>query len=90
MFRWLLLFLLLLAVVAGLVIGVLNPQTVELDLLALQLSLPLGALALAALAVGILIGLILAALLFALPARLTRRGTTGTSTDTRLTDQSNA
>lgn len=90
MFRWLLLFFLLAAVVAGLVVGVLNPQTVDLDLVLVQLSLPLGALTLAALALGIMLGLILAAILFALPARLSRRGQPQASTDTRLTDQSNA
>ena len=90
MYRWLLLFLVLAAVVAGLVIGVLNPQTVTLDLLAISLNFPLGALVLAALAVGILLGLILAAVLFVLPSRLARRSQAKPSVESGMTDQSNA
>jgi len=90
MFRWLLLFFFLAAVVAGLVVGVLNPQTVSLDLLAFNLGAPLGALVLAALVAGILLGLVLAAVLFVLPSRLSRRGRTKSSAESGMTDQSNA
>ncbi len=90
MFRWLLLFFFLAAVVAGLVIGVLNPQTVTLDLLVISLNFPLGALVMAALAAGILLGLILAAVLFVLPSRLAHRGRAKASAESGMTDQSNA
>ncbi len=73
MFRWLLILLVLLAAVAGLALGVVNPEPVTLDLIAIQLSLPLGALVLAVLSLGILAGLILTWLLFILPARLRAR-----------------
>ncbi len=90
MFRWLLLFFFLAAVVVGLVIGVLNPQSVSLDLLIASLSFPLGALVLAALAVGILLGLVLAALLFVLPGRVARRSQAKASAESGMTDQPNA
>jgi uncharacterized integral membrane protein len=90
MFRWFLLFFFLAAVIVGLVVGVLNPQTVNLDLLAFNLSFPLGALVLTALVAGILLGLVLAAVLFVLPARLARRGRAKVSAETGMTDQSNA
>lgn len=70
MFRWLLILLVLLAAIIGLVIGALNADIVSLDLLAVELSLPLGALVLLALGVGLLAGLVLAWLLFFLPGRL--------------------
>lgn len=72
MFRWLLILLVLAAAVTGLVVGVLNADAVSLDLLVFQVSLPLGALVLLALAVGLLTGLVLAWLLFYLPGRLQR------------------
>ncbi len=89
MFRWLLLFFFLAAVIVGLVVGVLNPQTVNLDLVAFNLSSPLGALVLAALVAGILLGLLLAAVLFALPSSLVRRGREKVSAESGMTDQSN-
>lgn len=73
MYRWLLILLLLLAAVAGLVVGVLNGNPATLDLLFVELTLPLGGLVLLALAAGVLGGLVLAWLLFFLPARLKRR-----------------
>lgn len=90
MFRWLLILLVLLAAVAGLLIGVLNADAVTLDLLAFQISLPLGALVLLALALGLLVGLVLAWLLFFLPGRL-RRSTRSRSNEkgTDLTDRPN-
>ncbi len=73
MYRWLLILLVLLAAIAGLIIGVLNGSPVTLDLLFVEFSLPLGGLVLLALAAGILGGLVLAWLLFFLPGRLKRR-----------------
>ncbi|MDZ7789509.1 MAG: lipopolysaccharide assembly protein LapA domain-containing protein [Xanthomonadales bacterium] len=72
MFRWLLILFVLAAAVAGLVIGVLNAETVSLELLVIELSLPLGALVLLALALGLVLGLALSWLLFFLPGRLRR------------------
>lgn len=72
MFRWLLILLVLAAAVAGLIVGVLNADIVSLDLLMLEVSLPLGALVLLALALGLVVGLALAWLLFFLPGRLRR------------------
>jgi len=60
MFRWLLLLCVLVAVVLGLLVGVLNPNIVSFDLFFFQYELPLGALMLvcffAGSAVAILIG----------------------------------
>ncbi|RFF26369.1 MULTISPECIES: lipopolysaccharide assembly protein LapA domain-containing protein [unclassified Wenzhouxiangella] len=90
MFRWLLILLVLLAAVAGLLIGVLNADAVTLNLLAFQVSLPLGALVLLALVLGLLVGLVLAWLLFFLPGRL-RRSNRSRSNEkgTDLTDRPN-
>ncbi len=91
MFRWLLLAFFLLAFIAGLVIGVLNPQIVALDLVVFDLVLPLGALVLVAMVSGVVLGLILTYLLFVLPGRLVRRKRAGSSAaGQRLSDQSNA
>jgi lipopolysaccharide assembly protein A len=91
MFRWLLLAFFLVAVVAGLVIGVLNPQAVTLDLALFSLNLPLGALMLSALVLGVLFGLLLTVVLFVLPGRLAGRRRSKTSAaGQQLTDQSNA
>lgn len=72
MYRWLLILLVLLAAIAGLVVGVLNGAPATLDLLVTELTLPLGGLVLLALAVGVLCGLFLSWLLFLLPGRLKR------------------
>ncbi|NBD96395.1 MAG: DUF1049 domain-containing protein [Gammaproteobacteria bacterium] len=74
MFRWFLIVLVLLAAAAGLVVGVLNAEPVSLDLIALEVSLPLGGLVLLALALGVLVGLLMAWLLFFLPGRIRRSG----------------
>lgn len=90
MFRWLLILLVLLAAVAGLVVGVLNADPVSLDLIAIQVSLPLGALVLLALALGLVIGLVLAWLLFILPGRLRRSNRSRSNhKGTDLTDRPN-
>lgn len=79
MYRWLLIVLVLLAAVAGLALGVLNARPVTFDLILTDVSLPLGALVLAALATGVLAGLVLAWLLFIVPSRLGRRARVHTS-----------
>lgn len=73
MFRWLVLVLVLAAVTAGLVVGVLNPDSVTVDLVIAQLSLPLGALMLMAVGAGVLLGLVLAWVMFVIPGRISRR-----------------
>lgn len=72
MYRWFLIVLVLVAAVAGLVIGVLNAEPVSLDLLVADLAMPLGGLVLLAMGLGLLAGLLLAWLLFFLPGRLQR------------------
>jgi len=65
-----------LAVALGLVIGTLNPDPVHLDLLWVQLEWPLGLVLLAAAALGLLSGLVLAWFFSILPlrARLRKAG----------------
>ena len=90
MFRWLLIFLVLIAAVAGLAVGVLNGEPVTLDLAVMDLTLPLGGLVLAALVLGLLAGLALAWILFILPGRLKRARRSGTRTKgTDLADRPN-
>jgi len=71
-FRFILALLAILAALAGLLIGTLNPEYVELDLLFLAPSLPLGLVLLAGFSAGILAGLLLAWLLFGIPRGLRR------------------
>lgn len=73
MFRWLVLVLVLAAVIAGLVVGVLNPDSVTVDLVIARLSFPLGALMLMAVGAGVLLGLVLAWVMFVIPGRISRR-----------------
>jgi uncharacterized integral membrane protein len=61
---------LILAIALGLLIGTLNHEVVVIDLLWIQLHWPLGLLLLAALAVGLLLGLVLAWLFSVLPLRM--------------------
>jgi uncharacterized integral membrane protein len=62
-----------LAVVLGLLVGILNHDVVSVDLLWTQLDWPLGLLLMAALALGVLIGLALAWLFTVLPLRMKLR-----------------
>ena len=62
-----------LAIVLGLLVGILNHDVVPVDLLWVQLNWPLGLLLMAALALGVLIGLSLAWLFTVLPLRLKLR-----------------
>ena len=55
MFRWLLLLVLAVAVGLGFIVGILNPQTVSIDLGILAGSLPLGALMLLCFLSGMLL-----------------------------------
>jgi uncharacterized integral membrane protein len=59
-----------LAIALGLLVGTLNHEVVAIDLLWTQLHWPLGLLLLAALAVGLLVGLMLAWLFSVLPLRM--------------------
>lgn len=90
MFRWTLIIFILLAAVAGLVLGVLNAEPVALDLVFGQFTLPLGGLVLMALAAGILLGLLLAWLLFIVPGRFRRGGNQRKDKGTDLADHRNA
>lgn len=71
-FRWVLGLLLMVAAVLGVAIGLFNPQTVNFDLLVWAWQAPLGAIVVAALVVGVLFGMLLFALGFAVPARWQR------------------
>lgn len=62
-----------LAIAVGLLIGTLNHDVVVIDLLWLQLHWPLGLSLLAALTLGLLIGLLLAWLFTVLPLRMRLR-----------------
>jgi len=62
-----------LAVVLGLLVGIFNHDVVSVDLLWTQLDWPLGLLLMAALALGVLIGLALAWLFTVLPLRMKLR-----------------
>lgn len=72
MFRWLLTLLLIVSASLGVVIGLFNPQTAEFDLVLWSWQAPLGALVLAALVTGVVIGLLVFGLAFAAPARWSR------------------
>lgn len=82
--------LVIMAIVAGLVVGVLNPDPVHLDLLVVQAALPLGALVMVALTIGVLLGLLLALLIYVIPGRFSRHGREKQNKGGHLTDQSNA
>lgn len=90
MYRWLLLIVVLVAMAAGLVVGILNPDTVSIDLLFVQFSLPLGALVLGAMMAGVLLGLLLALIVFVVPGRLRRRRGSEDRGASHLTDAPDA
>lgn len=73
MYRIVILILMVLAIVLGLLVGVLNHEPVVTDLLWVQLQWPLGLVLLAALAAGLLIGLALSWLFSTLPLKLRLR-----------------
>ncbi len=83
MFRWLLLISLALAAMAGLTLGVLNTEAVAVDLLIAEMAVPTGALMLGCFALGVICGLLLYLLLFAMPGRLRRRPAGSGSSDSR-------
>jgi uncharacterized integral membrane protein len=64
-----------LAVALGLLMGTLNHEMTSVDLLWVQLDWPLGLMLLAALTVGLLMGLLLAWLFRILPLRMQLRKT---------------
>lgn len=63
----------ILAMALGLLVGALNPEAVVIDLLWVQLHWPMGLLLLAALAIGLFLGLFLAWLFSVLPLRMQLR-----------------
>lgn len=69
MFRITLIFVIVLGLAAGLLIGTLNSETATLDLLWLQLQWPLGLIVLCAAAAGLLLGLLLLWMFSILPLR---------------------
>ena len=73
MYRIAIIILMVLAIVLGLLVGTLNHEPVVTDLLWVQLEWPLGLVLLAALAVGLLIGLALSWLFAILPLKLRLR-----------------
>jgi len=87
MFRWFLIAVTLAAAIIGLVIGALNPDVVELELLVTSFRLPLGALVIAGLAAGALAGLLLSWLMFILPGRLGASSTKRNNKGKHLADQ---
>lgn len=73
MYRVIALILALVAAVAGLLFGTLNPDPLPLDFLFTTVTVPSGAALLGAFAGGVICGLLIAWLLFWLPARLRRK-----------------
>ncbi len=69
-----------LAIALGLLIGTLNHEVVAVDLLWTQLHWPMGLLLLAALAIGVLFGLLLVWLFSVLPLRMRLRKAQRTQT----------
>jgi len=59
-----------LAIAAGVVAGVLNPQVVSVDLLWVQLSWPLGLTLICVLVLGVLVGLLLISLFIVWPLQM--------------------
>ncbi|MDX1625758.1 MAG: hypothetical protein R3323_04525 [Wenzhouxiangellaceae bacterium] len=76
MLRWLIGVLFLLALAAGVLLGVLNPEPVVLDLAVLQWTTALGSIVTVALAVGLAAGLLLGLLLAGSGRRRRSRETT--------------
>jgi putative membrane protein len=74
-----------LAVIIGLLLGALNPMPVTLDLLWLQLELPLGQAVLAGFSIGLIAGILFMYLFYLVPARHRLRKTT--SRLTRISTQ---
>ena len=86
MFRWIVLLGCLLGVAIGLIVGVMNPQPVDVFLPGLEFTLGLGAVIILAFAVGVTVGMLLFVLLFYLPGRFRRRGKAMASKGTELSD----
>lgn len=76
MWRWVLILVVLLGLVAGLAAGILNPQPLTLDLFFVRVGAPFGVLIIAAFAVGALVGAIFA-VIFGI-ARRSRSAATAT------------
>ncbi|MBT8060254.1 MAG: DUF1049 domain-containing protein [Xanthomonadales bacterium] len=80
MYRILFIIVMVLAVALGLLIGTLNSENASVDLLWVQLEWPLGLLLLAALSIGLVIGLLLTWLFSVLPMRSRLRKAQSAST----------
>ncbi|HLF30068.1 MAG TPA: lipopolysaccharide assembly protein LapA domain-containing protein [Xanthomonadales bacterium] len=80
MYRIGLIFVTVLAIVLGLLIGILNHDLVKVDLLWFQLDWPLGLLLLFALTIGLLVGVSLMWLFTVIPLRLQLRKARRTAT----------
>ncbi len=70
MFRWLVLLGCLFGIIIGLVIGVMNPQSVNVYLPGLEFSLSLGGLLMLVFAIGVIAGLLIYLVIFHLPWRV--------------------
>jgi uncharacterized membrane protein YciS (DUF1049 family) len=87
MFRWIVLVGCLMGVIVGLIIGVMNPQPVDVFLPGVQFTLGLGGVMTLVFAAGVTVGLLLFLLLFHLPWRVNRRGKAMASKGTGLSDR---
>jgi uncharacterized membrane protein YciS (DUF1049 family) len=76
MFRWIVLVACVFAALLGLAVGVMNPDAVSTRLPGLELDIALGSLLVIVFSAGVIAGFLLFAILFHLPARLTRKGDT--------------
>jgi putative membrane protein len=70
MYRLIFIIIAVLAVFGGLVVGTLNADPVNLDLLWVQINWPLGLVLVAALVIGVLLGITLTWIFQVWPARL--------------------
>lgn len=86
MFRWIVLLGCLLGVTIGLIVGVMNPQSVEVFLPGLEFSLGLGGLMMLVFVIGVMVGLVLFILLFWLPRRIRPGGKVKAPKSSELSD----
>lgn len=87
MFRWIILIACLLAAAAGLAVGVMNPEPVDISLPGIDLKLALGSLIVVVFVAGLLTGLLLFLVLFHLPSRFARKSARSTAANSRLSDR---
>jgi len=87
MFRWIVLIACVLAAVAGLAVGVMNPDPVRAVLPGVEIELALGSLLVIVFIAGVASGSLLFFLFFHLPSRMTRRAGEPASTRAQLPDR---